>query len=223
MWRTPAMLVHANRYLAGRVAESRFNCTVHLLDDGFQHLQLARSIDLLVAPPADYVNVGVLPFGRFREPLESAAAADALLVPVPDVNDEASHRRMSERLKVPTAFRFTRTVEAPTSLAPVFAFAGIAKPDDFFAELERAGWRLAGRRAFRDHHIYSLRDLEALQLNARGAAAETLVTTAKDAVRIAAVSRAGEAMPIVEVALQISIEPPFEAWLQQRLALARAA
>ena len=53
-------------------------------------------------------------------------------------------------------FRFhAQLCPAPPSMAPVFAFAGIAKPDDFFAELERAGWRLAGRRAFGDHHLYS--------------------------------------------------------------------
>ena len=75
------VVVNASRYLAGRVAESQLGCTVHLLDDGFQHLQLMRDIDLLVAPPADFVSTATLPFGRFREPLDSAGAADALLVP----------------------------------------------------------------------------------------------------------------------------------------------
>lgn len=226
------VVVNASRYLAGRVAESKFACTVHLLDDGFQHLQLMRDIDLLVTPPADFVKTGTLPFGRFREPLDSARAADALLVPGFDADDHASRDRMAERLNVATAFGFTRAVPAPPSMAPVFAFAGIAKPDDFFAELERAGWRLAGRKAFGDHHVYSLQDLSALRLNARGAGAETLVTTAKDAVRIAALPGAvvpGAApepdigLPIVEVPLRISIETAFRPWLMERLTRARAA
>src|SRR6185369_10264773 len=72
------VVVNPSRYLAGRVAEARFGCTVHLLDDGFQHLALMREVDLLVAPPADFLHTRPLPFGRFREPLDADAAADAL-------------------------------------------------------------------------------------------------------------------------------------------------
>jgi tetraacyldisaccharide 4'-kinase len=213
-----AVVVNASRYLAGRVAESQLGCTVHLLDDGFQHLQLVRDIDLLVAPPADFANTRTLPFGRFREPIEAAGAADALLVPVSDASDDSSRDAMAERLNVKTAFSFTRTVAPPPDslrLLGVFAFAGIAKPDDFFAELERAGWQLAGRRAFADHHVYSARELEALQRQAQACAAASLVTTAKDAVRVS--------IPVIEIPLQVSIEPAFRSWLHGRLAKARAA
>jgi tetraacyldisaccharide 4'-kinase len=210
-----AVVVNASRYLAGRVAETQLGCTVHLLDDGFQHLQLMRDIDLLVTPPLDFMNTGTLPFGRFREPLDAARVADALLVPWADPGDQTSRDKMAERLGVPAAFGFTRAVQAPASMAPVFAFAGIAKPDDFFAELERAGWRLAGRRAFPDHHVYSAKDLDALQLGARGVGAEILVTTSKDAVKIP--------IPVVEVPLQIAIEAAFLPWLQERIARARTA
>jgi tetraacyldisaccharide 4'-kinase len=233
------VVVNSSRYLAGRVAELQLGCTVHLLDDGFQHLQLMRDIDLLVAPPADFVNTRTLPFGRFREPLDSARAADALLVPLNDASDTTSHEKMSVRLKVPTAFGFTRTVLAPTSMAPVFAFAGIAKPDDFFMELQRAGWRLAGHRAFPDHHIYTMQDLDALEHSARASGAEILVTTSKDAVKVTVESgppRPGEAeapgsseveasrtTSLFEVPLQISIEPAFRPWLHERLTKAREA
>jgi tetraacyldisaccharide 4'-kinase len=222
------VVVNASRYLAGRVAESQLGCTVHLLDDGFQHLQLRRDIDLLVAPPADFVNTRTLPFGRFRELLEAAAAADALLVPS-DSGDESSRDRMAERLKVKSAFSFTRTVPAPLDSARraspgVFAFAGIAKPEDFFAELERAGWQLAGRRAFADHHVYSPHELEALQRQAQACGAATLVTTSKDIVKLPEGPPKGEQyVPIVEIPLRISIEPAFRSWLQERLAKARAA
>ena len=60
------VLVSPDRYLAGRLAERRFGCTVHLLDDGFQHLQLARTIDLLLVSPGD-LDERVLPSGRLRE------------------------------------------------------------------------------------------------------------------------------------------------------------
>jgi tetraacyldisaccharide 4'-kinase len=216
------VVVHASRYLAGRVAEAQCGSTVHLLDDGFQHVQLMRDIDLLVAPPADFVSTATLPFGRFREPLDAAAAADALLVPAADLSDATSAHQMGERLRVSTAFGFVRSVPPPKSVAPVFAFAGIAKPDDFFEELERAGWRLAGRRAFPDHHQYSARDLESLQLAARGVGAEELATTSKDAVRFA-LSVVEGTIPVTEVALHIALDPAFRPWLQQKLAQARAA
>jgi tetraacyldisaccharide 4'-kinase len=212
-----AVVVNASRYLAGRVAEAQFGCTVHVLDDGFQHLQLMRDIDLLVAPPADFLRTGTLPFGRFREPLDAAAVADALLVPSAGLDDASPREQMAERLRVKAAFSFTRSVDAPPDSlrSPgVFAFAGIAKPQDFFAELERAGWHLAGRRAFSDHHAYEPQELEALQRQAQECGAASLVTTAKDAVRLS--------IPVIEVPLRISIEPAFRGWLQERLSRARA-
>ena len=74
-----AVLVSSSRYAAGRIAESRLGCTVHLLDDGFQHFDLLRDIDLLVSPDASE-DTRTLPFGRLREPLDAALMADALLV-----------------------------------------------------------------------------------------------------------------------------------------------
>ena len=66
---------------------------------------------------------------------------------------------------------------------PVFAFAGIGRPDKFFASLDAAGLHVAGRRAFPDHHVFSARDLDALRSDARQAGAR-LVTTGKDRVRL---------------------------------------
>ena len=47
-----AVLVCSSRYLSGCLAEQRLGCTVHVLDDGFQHFDLMRDVDLLVAPDA---------------------------------------------------------------------------------------------------------------------------------------------------------------------------
>ena len=56
------VLVSGDRHLAGRLAERTFGCTVHLLDDGFQHVQLARDVDLLVISTAD-LDERLLPWG----------------------------------------------------------------------------------------------------------------------------------------------------------------
>src|SRR5258705_5355604 len=73
-----SVLVGANRYLSGRLAEERLGATVHLLDDGFQHVALFRDLDLLLADAAD-LHDRVVPAGRLREHPSAAGAADALL------------------------------------------------------------------------------------------------------------------------------------------------
>jgi tetraacyldisaccharide 4'-kinase len=215
-----AVLVCSSRYLAGRVAESQLGCTVHLLDDGFQHFQLERDIDLLVAPPQDFVGGKTLPFGRLREPIETASAADALLVP----SDSVSAAEMSARLKVEPAFSFQRSIDKPEAAAPVFAFAGIAKPQDFFVELDRAGWQVVGARAFRDHHRYSTGDIRELARAAEASGAQAFATTSKDVVRLSpAHHEASNGLPFIEVPLHIAIEPAFQIWVRDRLSKVRAA
>ena len=69
------VLVGADRYLSGLLAERRLDATVHLLDDGFQHLELARDVDLLLLAEEDLQDQP-MPGGRLRERLEAATAAD---------------------------------------------------------------------------------------------------------------------------------------------------
>ena len=220
-----AVLVASSRYVAGRLAESKLGCTIHVLDDGFQHFDLMRDIDLLVAPES-LDDVRTLPAGRFREPLDAAAAADALLVEAGRA--EAVAQDFSPALPdalrrlVPTSFTFTRRLAGPSPDRPAFAFAGIARPERFYRDLEAAGWHLTGRRSFADHHHYSEREIEALGQEARASGAQVLLTTEKDAVRLTGVHANGTP-PVVAVALETSIDPAFEPWLAERLRGVRAA
>jgi tetraacyldisaccharide 4'-kinase len=216
-----SVVVCPSRYLAGRLAESQLGCTIHVLDDGFQHFQLHRDIDLLMAPPEDFQDTRTLPFGRLREPIESARVADALLVPL---NGDVRPDAMSALLKVTPAFGFTRRIDPPARLLRGFAFAGIAKPAQFFRELEQAGWPIVGRAEFRDHHPYSQADIDTLKRKALNAGAEVLVTTSKDAVRFSDSQRTSlKDVPLVEVPLHISIDAAFGPWLRDRVVRARAA
>ena len=72
------VLVCEQRALAGALAERALDATVHVLDDGFQHLQLARDIDLVVTNAQDLAG-RPLPFGRLREPVSALQAADAVI------------------------------------------------------------------------------------------------------------------------------------------------
>jgi len=203
------ILVGANRYEAGLLAERRFGATVHLLDDGFQHVQLARTVDLVLVNEDDLTD-RPLPAGRLREPIRNAAAADAILV---TADDEAIAGRISRALDVSTAFRVVRSVEPPRTATPVLAVAGIARPERFFADLHAAGWQVADTLAFRDHHAFTRRDTE--HINA-AAGANTIVTTEKDAVRLEALTFD---RPLVVVRLTAAIEPAdaFSSWLLARL------
>src|SRR5262249_36988522 len=129
------VLVSPDRYLAGRLAEDRFGATVHLLDDGFQHLALARDVDLLLVSEDD-LSDRLLPAGRLREPLETAAIADALLTSAQDDGVQQLRRA----LRVETVFRVDRAIGRPRWVSgrnrapiqpgtPVVAVAGVARPE----------------------------------------------------------------------------------------------
>jgi len=222
------VLVGADRYLSGSFAERRLDATVHILDDGFQHLGLARSADLLVVDESDLTEP-VLPAGRLREPIDSAKAADALLVTAATPQEVA---RVAIGFNVETAFRVQRTIgPGPTLTGPprradvgdaLAAFAGIARPERFFNDLAGAGWRVAKTIVFRDHHRYTQRDLEQIVADAKAAGATALATTEKDAVRLESLDLS--AMPIAVVSVSAAIEPAdaFMLWLMQKLAGATA-
>ncbi|MCC7418257.1 MAG: tetraacyldisaccharide 4'-kinase [Acidobacteria bacterium] len=221
------VLVAADRYAAGRVAETEFGATVHLLDDGFQHLRLERTVDLLLAG-ADDLRDRPLPAGRLRESIAAAASADALLAPAADA---AEVERLAGALGVATAFRLTRALGRPRPIAGgpaadvaaagrrIFAAAGIARPERFFADLAAAGWDVAGTMRFRDHHRFTRGDAARMAAAAREAGAALVLTTEKDAVRLEPHAGAAAAALFAAVPLRVAIEPAaaFRRWLMERL------
>jgi tetraacyldisaccharide 4'-kinase len=224
------VLVGADRYLSGRLAEHRFGATVHLLDDGFQHLQLERDVDLLLVSEDD-LDDRPIPAGRLRESLTAATAADAALV---TAGYDTAAERVGRGLQLSTVFRVTRAIAPPRSVAPphdsivvppasrVFVVAGIARPDRFISDVATAGWEIAGTMTFRDHHRFDARDLDRIVAAATGARSSIVLTTEKDAVRLAALDLKGT--PIAAVPLVVGIEPEerFQTWLMDRLRAARS-
>jgi len=219
------VLVSPDRYLAGCLAERRFGCTVHLLDDGFQHLQLARDLNLLVMAKGD-LDESLLPFGRLREPLDAARAADALIV----AGDEADAEAVASHTGVTLAFRLQlrqgepRLLKDPGRIAGrrVVAVAGIARPARFFDALRAGDWEVVREFAFRDHHWFSHRDLKAIERTAADEGATLILTTEKDAARLEPEEVAASPVPWAAVPLQVSIEPAlFLSWMQDRLREAR--
>ena len=216
------VLVAADRHLAGRLAERQLGSTVHLLDDGFQHLALARDVDVVLAAEDDLLD-RMLPLGRLREPLTAASAADALLT---TAGGEAADR-LRRALGIEMMFhlrrelRPARWVEGDESTvpigAPVLAVAGVARPASFFADLAAAGWLVAGTLAFGDHHRFTDRDLGSIAQAARAAGAGLVLTTEKDAVRLEGCRLDNLRLAAVPLGVTIEPEADFGDWLVARI------
>ncbi|RPJ69396.1 MAG: tetraacyldisaccharide 4'-kinase [Acidobacteria bacterium] len=220
------VLVGADRYLGGVLAERRFGCTVHLLDDGFQHFALARDLDLVIVSPEDVERPVTLPAGRLREPLDAARAAHALIVAGTREEETAA---VAAKVGVEKVFRLRRSLGrarlaepardllTPAEGTRVLAVAAVARPQGFFTALAVEGWTLAGQMAFADHHRFTQADVHRVLAAMHDARAGMVVTTEKDLVRLQPLEPLP--FPVAVVPLEVSIEPEdeFRAWVLDRL------
>ena len=223
-----SVLSSSDRYLAGRLAEHHLGATVHILDDGFQHLELDRDIDLVIVAGDDLeAGARTLPGGRLREPPDTLLAADAVLAADERVFSLGPRPRHAPF----EIFRMRRTMGPdvrPDSRAgeggpavPSLAMAGIARPQEFFEGLRAAGHNVVRTSGFRDHHRYSRGDLDRVVREARAAGAVRVLTTEKDYVRL--LPFRPFAMPVGWVPLTMEPDPlpEFRRWLAGALAGAR--
>lgn len=238
-----AVGIGADRYAVGRLIEERFRPDVILLDDGFQHWRLARSLDVVLIDAQDpFGGDALLPLGRLREPVEELARADLLVITraepgLPLAAIEARLRSINPRAPV---FRCrvvpvgwvrlaTGEMEAPQRLrdGAAAAFCGLAQPASFWRTLRGLGCRPLVRWEFPDHHPYRPRELRRLAAEARSRGAQALLTTEKDAVNLPA-DAAALVAPLelywLRIGLEIEDEPRLLASIEERLAgPARAA
>lgn len=219
--------VAGQRYGAGLLAEAEAPAgvssvnlpAVHLLDDGFQHRQLYRDVDILLLDSRDWLGDGLLPAGNLREPAEAARRATVIAIPAPDGAPELEDALRAWGFEGPV-WRLHRKMEVPVVNGSVAAFCGIARPEQFFAGLEAAGLHIAARLAFPDHHRYIAPDLKRLVTAARKTGATAFITTEKDQVRLGTLSAAfPESLPLKTAGLRIEIEHEDQAieWLVDRL------
>lgn len=219
-----AVLVCPDRHLAGRLAEHHFGCTVHVLDDGFQHFALRRDADVVIVAREDVDGGRMLPSGRLREPVDALAAADAI-VTLGDAAVPGARQPIWRARRSLQAVRAAQPGELPPSpgAGPVLALAGIAEPDGFFAGLREAGWQIARELRFRDHHRYSRRDVAGIADAARQSGARGVITTEKDLVRLLPFRPFPVAIWFAPLALQIDAADTLDRWLLERIARARAS
>jgi 3-deoxy-D-manno-octulosonic-acid transferase len=185
-----------DRYETGRRMEELLKPGVFLLDDGFQHVRLARKHDIVLVDVWDPLGGGVFPLGRSREPATSLRRATAIVVTriAPRQHMTGLERLLrSYNLSAPI-FRSSvipqrwvgvdsNSVKVP-SFYRVGAFCGVGHPDSFWRTLEALKLEVVFCWAFGDHHSYRPEELERLAAQAVAAGAEALVTTEKDALNL---------------------------------------
>ena len=184
--------IGANRYEQGRELAKR-GVNWFVLDDGFQRLQLARDVDIVLIDATNPFSGGrLLPAGPLREPRSALARADIIVITrsthAPAI--ESAIRRdcaapiFYARPKLDYVRSFTDgqlggTV-APDALPKLFAFCGIGNPAAFLDDLRTWGLDVVGHKFFPDHHRYSDKDDQEIMQQAGAAGASALICTEKD-------------------------------------------
>jgi len=223
--------VAAERFDAGELAEADAANDpaprVHILDDGFQHRQLARDLDVLLLRESDLHDF-LLPGGDLREPLKALNRATVIAV---QADEPEVERFLTERVAIDrnsegarrhgAVWRVRRRMEIPRVEGPVTAFCGIARAEQFFAGLGAAGMTLASHHAFADHHRYTMSDVDRLVAKARSSGSVALITTGKDEVRLGdLVSAFPPALPLKTAGLSVEIEDERAVlgWIEEKIA-----
>jgi tetraacyldisaccharide 4'-kinase len=191
--------VCADRFRGGRAVEGQFQVDAHILDDGFQHLALARDLDLVALDATQELSDRyLLPAGRQREPLAALKRAQVVVITRAESGDpeplEDTVAKIHPAAKVfRSSMRLLGLVDARSGEAvpgeqmrreKVTAFCGIGNPRAFFADVRRWGFNLLAEDAFPDHHVYTEQELRGLAARAQECGAAALLTTEKDAVKL---------------------------------------
>lgn len=196
-----AVISSADRIAAGQEAIKDFGSDCFVLDDGFQHLRLARDLNIVTIDATNPWGGGsLLPYGRLRESPEGLSRADCVVLTRCDqVRDLDSICAEISKLSgdIPLFRSEMRTARVSPlkngsePLAPparVAAFCAVGNPRSFYEHLRRGGYELALEKSFPDHHVYSQDEIDAVVREAKALAVTSLITTAKDAVKLRTLS-----------------------------------
>ena len=199
------VIVGESRYDAGRVAEQKFQPQLHLLDDGFQHRSLVRDFDIVLMTKRDFDD-RLLPSGRLREPLSSLQRADAIALPQGFSAYDPVIEKFAQQGKL--IWRMKRDLAIPAVPISPIVFCGIARPQQFFAQVRAAGITPAAEVEFRDHHAYNRSDIERLLAMRGKLGAGGFLTTEKDAVNLGSLSLQADLNPFAVAALRLTLDDP---------------
>jgi tetraacyldisaccharide 4'-kinase len=216
-------IVSADRVAGAKLATER-GASVIVLDDGFQNPSLEKDFSLLVIDAETGVGNGrVFPAGPLRAPLTAqvARAQGLILIGLGGAAREVAEAATTRAIPVFRARLVPDTAPA-NALARkrVLAFAGIGRPEKFFATLVAIGAEVVERRGFPDHHRFTPADAERLLSHARAHGLQ-LVTTEKDFVRMRGDPALAELAAVVKT-LPVTLDLVDANAIKQRIADALA-
>ncbi|HET7317906.1 MAG TPA: tetraacyldisaccharide 4'-kinase [Nitrospirota bacterium] len=187
------------RRRGAQVAVETFGCGIVILDDGFQHIQLKRDLDIVLVDAAEpFGNGRLFPAGVLREPVGALKRAHAVVITRAETH--GSLEELKKRIASVSDARIFTSVHRPVDLVHcrdsgrkplsvlrgerVCAFSGIARPASFLDLLKTLGAVIAADRSYPDHHAFSRSDLAEVYKMSADHRAGMIVTTEKDAVRL---------------------------------------
>ena len=195
------VIVNSNRYDGALIAERELDADILVLDDAYQHLGLARDLNLLLIDATDpFGGFEMAPFGRLREPLYGIKRADAVIITRADHPfDQAQTNAIIKHFcsgQTPvmyvyssiTGLRHLATGESYEAREfagwNVALMCAIGNPHAFSDDILEAGMNIVSENFFRDHHVFTQQDFDRVLQAARDSGADAVVTTEKDAVRL---------------------------------------
>ncbi len=227
--RVASTLVSADRVASAKMAAAQ-GASVLILDDGLQNPSLSKDLRLVVVDAVAGIGNGLcLPAGPLRAPFAiQLASADVLVL----LGNGTQGAKIAEQARRMGKTVFNARLDVPAKQATelsgqrVYAFAGVGRPQKFFATLAGIGANVVGSRAFPDHHAYRCDEIVGLQRAAKDSDA-WLVTTEKDMARLQPMAAFGHpALPEprpVPVELTVEDRPAFEALVKRAIAAVSTA
>jgi tetraacyldisaccharide 4'-kinase len=192
-----AVVCDQDRFAAGTGAIKHLKSQCFILDDGFQHLQLARDLNILMIDATNPFGGGhLLPYGTLRESAQGIERADCIVLTRTDQCEDpgtvkeavsrvsAGRPLFTSRMKT---YEVTALKGSEGELLPggrVAAFCAIGNSNAFHRQVRQEGFSVVYQRSFPDHYRYSQSDLNKLTSKALESGATALLTTAKDAVKL---------------------------------------
>lgn len=212
------VIVDEDRVRGARRAVKEFGAEVIVLDDGFQHRHLARSLDIVVMDAhRSPFTTGLLPAGFRREPLSELKRAHCVIITKVQNHDEAAALLNNKYITgiqysfsssyIPVALKDLATgAERPLNELPgrsILAVSGIADPENFSRTIASIGGSVAETMAFQDHHRYDRQDVASIIGTMKKIRAEIILTTEKDAVKLNAFAGALSGIPMYALVMSV--------------------
>jgi tetraacyldisaccharide 4'-kinase len=202
--------VAANRRDAAAALLNRAEFDVFILDDGFQHRQVARDVDVVLL--GSDASGRMLPAGRFREPIKNLGRADFLLTTaehgrwnglIPERFAKATYRGKLRPVSL-VGFSSAGVKEHPLTLlyrSKILAVTGVADPSGLYQILHEFDGDITRTLEFPDHHLYTLADWQ--EINRMARLVDLIVTTEKDILKLSRFPFAKDKLLALRVAMTV--------------------